>query len=1036
MPLLPSEQNAQNCKPFFNRLILIAGILVGLIGLGGVIGIALGIPWLTSYMDSTVRLALPTAIALICLGLAIKTILDSHPYEQSPQWFWLIRYGSLLGLGGTGLYWMVRYLSYPGFDWLNFEHYGLYPVAFSTTVLLLLCAIVLFVFLVRQKSEIAVAYGVCIPALIILNAGILGVLGHFYRLPLLYGMRTSLPAAIAFIITGLIILIGTLPFRGLLLPVLSENRKARAMAMLSFAFGFGELFFGINSIAIALKMTESRELSGLGPQLQHLLTIGLIGANVVSILISVIGLRATRYYSQAMFFARQQEEIAAQENVTRQIVQTIHGTLDLEEAFLRIAEMLGRYLQADRCFICRYDEKKRTLTPPTQEYLSGPDISSMIRVDSDLWESITEFAGKLCTEHSGPTDFHCQVQELSSQAQVCLRDTKVQSGLACPVFYRGECYAIIFVHQVKEGRVWTPTEKEVLSEVAEQAGVAIYQSEIYHLEKKTREDLQFSETRFRMLTEGVQDYAIYLEDTEGRITSWNEGAQRIYGYTAEDVLGKPFSIFFPAEEVESGLFDRELKTARETGRFEVEGWRVRKDGSRFWANVVISALSNDQGELIGYSSITRDITEHRQAERQLANRERQQRAVAELGARALAGIDVQEMMDQVVKLVAETLDVPFTKVLEYRPEGSMIGVRAVYGFKPDLVGQQFPLADESQAAFTLAYDEPLIVHDIYKDIRLGPTGLHYDYGLISGLTAMIHGKEGPFGILQADCNTTRNFTPDDTAFLQSMANLLSVVIERKALEAELENYTRKLTESNQDLEHFATVASHDLQAPMRKALMFSDMVIEKNKMNLDLETLDWMERVRRSLTSMQHLITDLLALSKVSRSDRPFQEVDISTVVQRVLTMLDDQIRERHARITVDAHDSVVADELQLEQLLQNLIGNALKYQQADREPEIAIQSGCVAGEFCYISVQDNGIGIPPDQHERIFQPFERLHGKTSPYEGTGVGLAICKRIAERHGGEITVESEPGKGSRFTVRLPYRQTQQELEARLQLSDQR
>lgn len=143
-------------------------------------------------------------------------------------------------------------------------------------------------------------------------------------------------------------------------------------------------------------------------------------------------------------------------------------------------------------------------------------------------------------------------------------------------------------------------------------------------------------------------------------------------------------------------------------------------------------------------------------------------------------------------------------------------------------------------------------------------------------------------------------------------------------------------------------------------------------------------------------------------------------LLNKALTNLDEQIREKQAKIEVQQLVSLRGDPRQLEQLLQNLIDNGLKYQPPGQKPVIKIHSECFEQIFCAIIVEDNGIGFDPTQAERIFQPFERLHGKTSPYTGTGVGLAICKRIVERHGGRIEAQSKPGKGARFTVRLPYK----------------
>lgn len=232
----------------------------------------------------------------------------------------------------------------------------------------------------------------------------------------------------------------------------------------------------------------------------------------------------------------------------------------------------------------------------------------------------------------------------------------------------------------------------------------------------------------------------------------------------------------------------------------------------------------------------------------------------------------------------------------------------------------------------------------------------------------------------------------------------------------------RLKQSNKDLEHFAMMASHDLQAPLRKLKTFSEQVLQDEKGRLQPDSVDKLERIQRSAERAQILIDDLLSLSKASQGGTPFESVNLSSVLGKVLSNLSDQIEATQAHIETSQLVTVIGDEALLEQLFQNLIENGLKYQPKERKPVIKINSGCLdeAG-MCEISIQDNGIGFSEAQASQIFEPFIRLHGKSSPYSGTGIGLAICKRIVERHGGEIKVNSEPGQGSLFTVRLPMRQ---------------
>jgi signal transduction histidine kinase len=243
------------------------------------------------------------------------------------------------------------------------------------------------------------------------------------------------------------------------------------------------------------------------------------------------------------------------------------------------------------------------------------------------------------------------------------------------------------------------------------------------------------------------------------------------------------------------------------------------------------------------------------------------------------------------------------------------------------------------------------------------------------------------------------------------------ISQLKETERALREISRKLAQSNQDLEHFATVASHDLKAPLRKISIFTTQVaLEKDK--LSQENQDALHRIQNSIETMQTLIDDLLSWSKASWTPATMAPVALAPVLERVLATLKPLITEKDADIQIGQLDTVTGDEAQLEQLLQNLIENALKYQPPGQKPQVQICAFSSDQGVCEISVQDNGIGIKPEHTERIFQPFERLHGKASPYPGTGVGLALCKRIAEQHNGQIMVESKVGEGSRFTVRLP------------------
>jgi light-regulated signal transduction histidine kinase (bacteriophytochrome) len=224
------------------------------------------------------------------------------------------------------------------------------------------------------------------------------------------------------------------------------------------------------------------------------------------------------------------------------------------------------------------------------------------------------------------------------------------------------------------------------------------------------------------------------------------------------------------------------------------------------------------------------------------------------------------------------------------------------------------------------------------------------------------------------------------------------------------------------LQDFAYVASHDLQEPLRKISTFTDLVREEYSAEIDHEGEGYLQRIQESALRMSRLIKDLLAFSRVTMETEPFQAVDLNEVVEVVKNDLEILINDTGGSVIADDLPAIEADGMQIHQLLLNLIGNALKFNREGVSPEIVVRANAVlsrgARRMCRIEVSDNGIGFDQKYVDRIFTPFQRLHPR-SEYGGTGIGLAICRRIVERHGGTITAKSEEGKGSLFIIDLPF-----------------
>jgi len=250
------------------------------------------------------------------------------------------------------------------------------------------------------------------------------------------------------------------------------------------------------------------------------------------------------------------------------------------------------------------------------------------------------------------------------------------------------------------------------------------------------------------------------------------------------------------------------------------------------------------------------------------------------------------------------------------------------------------------------------------------------------------------------------------------------ITERKHFVEQIQSYADKLERSNRDLQDFAYIASHDLQEPLRKVTTFGDRLAAKYGEALDETGRDYLQRMQNATHRMQNLINSLLAFSRVTTKGKPFIQVDLTEVAQEVLSDLESRIEQTSGKVEVGELPEIEADPTQMHQLLQNLIANALKFHKQGEAPRVKVLSALEKDRFCQITVEDNGIGFDPQFAERIFQPFQRLHGR-GEYEGSGIGLAICRRIAERHGGSIRAESEPGQGVIFIVTLPLHQPQGE-----------
>jgi PAS domain S-box-containing protein len=480
-----------------------------------------------------------------------------------------------------------------------------------------------------------------------------------------------------------------------------------------------------------------------------------------------------------------------------------------------------------------------------------------------------------------------------------------------------------------------------------------------------------SEERFRLLVEGVRDYAIFMLDPNGTIISWNTGAERIKGYTAQEIIGKHFSIFYPPEKIESGFPQYELKVTREEGRFEDEGWRVRKNGQRFWANVVITALYDSTGALAGFAKVTRDMTERRAHEEQLRQSEERFRLL------------VERVKDYAIFL----LD-PTGHVASWNQ-----GAERIKGYRADeIIGRHFSVFYPQERI-----DEGFPQHELEVAREVGR---FEDEGWRVR-------KDG--STFWANVVITALF--DDDGHHYGFAKVTRDMSERKRVEA-LELAERRMFE-------FLAMLSHELRNPLAP---ISNAVYMLQIKPIDDPEVKWVRDVLdRQVSQLTRLIDDLLEVSRVTSGNIPMQksDVDLGAIVARAIETSRPTIDAREHALDVDVPSEplvVHGDPLRLTQVVVNLLNNAAKYTPERGRISVAVRA---EGPEAVVHVRDNGMGISHDLMPRIFDLFTQGERTLDRAEGgLGIGLTLVRRIVDLHGGTIeAISAGHGTGSEFIVRL-------------------
>ena len=529
-----------------------------------------------------------------------------------------------------------------------------------------------------------------------------------------------------------------------------------------------------------------------------------------------------------------------------------------------------------------------------------------------------------------------------------------------------------------------------------------------------------------LLVQRIRDVAIVTLDTRGRILTWNDGAERLTGYTAAEVLGRNMDVFHTQEQLARKEMERGLRIAARRGHFSDEGWRVRKDGSRFWACVSITPLRDSAGRLIGYAKVVTDLTDRKREEDR-------QRFLANAGRELAGSLDYRATLGRIARLaVPRFADIAAVYTFEDHQPSRLERVEA----RPDAmrtlreIEERYPgEAERLRPVVELARKRRPMIVDVTEDhlrnaaIDDGHLALLRRLRMRSVMVLPLEARGRLLGVIVLIGDATRTpYTAADLALGEDLARRAALAVDNARL------YEAALV-ANRARSDFLAVMSHELRTPLNAIVGYADLLLMGVPDPPPPAAREQILRIIASARHLRELIEDILSYSRIEagRQEVTFAATDLRRTLTRVARTAEPLAAEKGLRFNFEPPEEplvIQTDEAKVRQLLLYLLANAVKFTD---QGEIGLSARTEADRVV-IEVRDTGIGIAREDLERIFEPFwqvEQVITRRAP--GTGLGLTLARRLARLLGGDIAVTSEPGRGSTFTVRLPISAEREEEE---------